>query len=718
MVKYGIEIFGRVKPGKGRIGDYDCDEGDDGYSYVSFNIPKDLARDFINNKKEIYKFRFNKAFDRDTKQDDIFEHVARGVIDNVLSGYNGTIFAYGQTGSGKTFTITGGAERYADRGIIPRTLSYMFECFEKNPEYVYTSHVSYLEVYNENGYDLLDPKHEAAKLEDLPKIALMEDNDGNIHLKNLSLHQANNEEEALNWLFLGDTNRMIAETPMNQASTRSHCIFTIHISSREPGSATLRRAKLHLVDLAGSERIHKTGVDGTILTEAKYINLSLHYLEQVIVALSEKSRTHIPYRNSMLTSVLRDSLGGNCRTTMIATLSVDRKNIDESISTCRFAQRVAMIKNDAVLNEEIDPKLMIIKLKQEIQQLKDELSMSSGMEYKGELTEEEIERLKYMIKTYIEDKDPESSLLVGADMRKINLSFKLFKGHVLDRKPSNSPDTARSNGSLQRDNSYLSDQNEATKLKELIHQRDNEISILYRHIEERLDFQGSFVCGNESSNVGEFQSIENFEDLKDTSQCHPTGPLMSCCVSCKTLISYQDYIKVDVKQSGSYHEAETESLYLGGESGSWFIQQLDLKSLKTLAKLKLEMENYTVKELRDLYRKSRVAILANFTNNRHVHEEIMREIEACAVVKAGEKRRQNLETRRASSLAKYNEILKEFHHAHERLIDITQMKLEAEELHTCLMERLQKAKLTHDNIVAQHSREFKPRQQRERKNSM
>lgn len=490
MVKYGIEIFSRVKPGKGRLGDCDCEDGEDGYSYVSFHVPKDLARDFINNKKEMYKFRFNKAFDRHTKQDDIFEHVARGVIDNVLSGFNGTIFAYGQTGSGKTFTITGGAERYADRGIIPRTLSYMFECFEKNPEYVYTSHVSYLEVYNDNGYDLLDPKHEASKLEDLPKIGLMEDSDGNIHLKNLSLHQANNEEEALNWLFLGDTNRMIAETPMNQASTRSHCIFTIHVSAREPGSATLRRAKLHLVDLAGSERIHKSGVDGTILIEAKYINLSLHYLEQVIVALSEKSRTHIPYRNSLLTSVLRDSLGGNCRTTMIATLSIDRKNIDESISTCRFAQRVAMIKNDAILNEEIDPKLMIIKLKQEIQQLKDELALSTGMEYKGELTEEDIERLKHMIKTYIEDKDPEASLSVGADMRKINVSFKLFKGHVLDRKPSKSPDTARSNYSSQ-DSSYLSDQNETKKLKELIQQRDNEINILVGMLKrERERMQG------------------------------------------------------------------------------------------------------------------------------------------------------------------------------------------------------------------------------------
>ncbi|KAI2542210.1 kinesin family member 6, partial [Homo sapiens] len=146
-------------------------------------------------------------------------------------------------------------------------------------------------------------------------------------------------------------------TPMNQASTRSHCIFTIHLSSKEPGSATVRHAKLHLVDLAGSERVAKTGVGGHLLTEAKYINLSLHYLEQVIIALSEKHRSHIPYRNSMMTSVLRDSLGGNCMTTMIATLSLEKRNLDESISTCRFAQRVALIKNEAVLNEEINPRL-------------------------------------------------------------------------------------------------------------------------------------------------------------------------------------------------------------------------------------------------------------------------------------------------------------------------------------------------------------------------
>ena len=139
---------------------------------------------------------------------------------------------------------------------------------------------------------------------------------------------------------------------MNMASTRSHCIFTLHISSREAGcnlcnflyfsliyncaigSDVIRKSKLHLVDLAGSERVGKSGVRGSQLTEAKYINLSLHYLEQVIISLSEK-KGHIPYRNSLMTSVLRDSLGGNCMTSMVATCSVEIRNIDESITTCR-----------------------------------------------------------------------------------------------------------------------------------------------------------------------------------------------------------------------------------------------------------------------------------------------------------------------------------------------------------------------------------------------
>ncbi|KAJ8045198.1 Kinesin-like protein KIF6 [Holothuria leucospilota] len=538
MVKQGIKIFCRIKPTRSKTGLYDIEEDEDGSSRLSFVVPKDLAAGFINNKKEEYTFLFEKSFDQKVKQDEIFEYVAKDVIDSVLSGYNGTIFAYGQTGSGKTFTITGGAERYTDRGIIPRTLSYIFEQQAKNPEYVSTTHISYLEIYNDYGYDLLDPKHEATKLEDLPKVSLMEDSDGNIHLKNLSIHPASNEEEALNLLFLGDTNRMIAETPMNQASTRSHCIFTIHVSRRQAGSATICRAKLHLVDLAGSERIGKTGVGGTLLTEAKYINLSLHFLEQVIVALSEKTRQHIPYRNSMMTSVLRDSLGGNCMTSMIATCSIEKKNIDESISTCRFAQRVALIKNDALLNEEVDPKVMIARLKGEIQELKNQLTLTSGEVSTEALSAEDLERLKEDIQRYIEDPDPEALLHVGADMRKINEGFRIFKRLCKGVSPSQmslQPKSITQHHSKNvpveehsgEPDSYLSTHaslprdEEIKKLQGLVLQRDTEINILVNMLKKEKK-RAQDAMGQMQNGASVHRKLHSRSRLQSRSPEHPS----------------------------------------------------------------------------------------------------------------------------------------------------------------------------------------------------
>ncbi|XP_040203793.1 kinesin-like protein KIF6 [Rana temporaria] len=480
MVREAIRIYCRLRPNSRRhtSGIYSINHEESGGSSLEITVPRDLADGFVNNKRENYRFRFQETFDQDERQEAVFDCIAKPVAESVLTGYNGTIFAYGQTGSGKTFTITGGAERYGDRGIIPRTLSYIFEEFQKDSSKVYTLHISYLEIYNECGYDLLDPRHEASKLEDLPKVSIMEDPDQNIHLKNLSLHQANTEEEALNLLFLGDTNRMIAETPMNQASTRSHCIFTMHLSSKEPGSATVRRSKLHLVDLAGSERVAKTGVGGQLLTEAKYINLSLHYLEQVIISLAERNRSHIPYRNSMMTSVLRDSLGGNCMTTMIATLSMEKRNIDESISTCRFAQRVALIKNEALLNEEIDPQLMIVRLKKEIRVLKDELALVTGEPRTDDLTPEETQRLDEQIHNFLDDGDPESALDIGADMRKIHYGFTVLKRLFRDRKPSETVGISSPETTTERPGSSSVRPEEMKKLRDLLQQRDNEINIL------------------------------------------------------------------------------------------------------------------------------------------------------------------------------------------------------------------------------------------------
>ncbi|XP_066034533.1 kinesin-like protein KIF6 isoform X3 [Chamaea fasciata] len=555
MVKETIRVFARVKPlgRRQQAGSYSVDN-EEPLSSLEIIVPRDLADGFINNKRESYKFKFQKIFDQEAKQDVIFDSIAKPVAECVLAGYNGTIFAYGQTGSGKTFTITGGAERYSDRGIIPRTLSYIFDQLQKDSSKVYTTHVSYLEIYNECGYDLLDPRHEASRMEDLPKVTIMEDSDQNIHLKNLSLQQATNEEEALNLLFLGDTNRMIAETPMNQASSRSHCIFTIHISSKEPGSATIRRSKLHLVDLAGSERVAKTGIGGHLLTEAKYINLSLHYLEQVIIALAEKNRSHIPYRNSMMTSVLRDSLGGNCMTTMISTLAMDKGNIDESISTCRFAQRVALIKNEAVLNEEIDPRLMIVQLRKEIQNLKDELVLVTGKQRTSELSQEELLQLDELIDTFLKDNDPDSSLDVGADMRKIKYCFVHMKQII------NHPMTSGQKLLSQDISEEKNSNDELEKLKGLLQQRDNEINILVTMLKKEkkkardalsqlkaTSAASAVLEQSHSMSLEESQSPSrcfSLKEAKDFSSSIPRLPLLSRTTGGKMSLGCQEAFEV------------------------------------------------------------------------------------------------------------------------------------------------------------------------------
>ena len=389
--------------------------------------------------------------------------------------------------------MTGGPESYGARGIIPRVLSQLFAGFAEDPTTNYTVSISYLEIYNETGYDLLNPVRESSALEDLPRVLLQESETGAVLLKNLSGHPANSEEEALNLLFLGDTTRMIAETPMNEASSRSHCIFTVTVTGAAHGSDLVRHSKLHLVDLAGSERVGKTNAAGQILKEAKHINLSLHYLEQVIVALHErasKGRSHIPYRNSMMTSVLRDSLGGNCMTTMIATLNMDTSCLMESISTCRFASRVAQITNTVRINEELNPDIIIKRLRTQVQHLKEELALATGRDAdRGPITESERARVAAAVKAYIQDPSPDASLPF-VEMVLIRHAYAVFK----DIASSSSPSASASSALLQshktgvENTSPPSDpQLEAKyrKLRALLKQRDAEIEILMGMVEKQ-----------------------------------------------------------------------------------------------------------------------------------------------------------------------------------------------------------------------------------------
>ena len=227
----------------------------------------------------------------------------------------------------------------------------------------------------------MDENHASKNLSDLPKVQIQEGDNEQFVLRNLSVHRAENEEDALNLLFIGDTNRVVSETPKNDASTRSHCIFIIQIESQKLGEDVKTVSKLHLVDLSGSERPSTTGIDGKTLTEACHINGSLMVLSQVIRALNKKaqnSNEYVPFRYSMMTMVLRDSLGGNCRTKMIATVTAERDDLHESLSTCRFARSVSLIQNKMVRNEKVEPGVIISRLKKEVAELKAELAIAKG----------------------------------------------------------------------------------------------------------------------------------------------------------------------------------------------------------------------------------------------------------------------------------------------------------------------------------------------------
>ncbi|ELU16438.1 hypothetical protein CAPTEDRAFT_138763 [Capitella teleta] len=329
-----------------------------------------------------HTFAFSHVFDHTVQQEDIFDKAAKGIVQGFLDGFNGTIFAYGQTGSGKTHTVDGSAHRFGDRGLTPRAISMIYQDLEKrsSAQLEFLVHVSHMEIYQESGYDLLTRARSChLTVTPFPKVTVTEGGHGECVFRNLSLHQAASEEVAQALLFHGQANRKVAETSMNAQSSRSHSVFSIQLTTKSKTNNTIVRSKLHLVDLAGSERVAKTGTQGRHLVEAKYINLSLHHLEGVIIALhtegsNSTTSKHVPYRNSLLTMVLRDSIGGNCHTAMIATISMEAENLAETLSTCRFAQRVACITNVVRKNEEINDKVTIQRLRHRISELEAEVS--------------------------------------------------------------------------------------------------------------------------------------------------------------------------------------------------------------------------------------------------------------------------------------------------------------------------------------------------------
>ena len=351
---------------------------------INITIPRNEAKGIINNQKENWSFQFDKIL-HNVAQEEVFEYV-KSVISSSTNGFNGTVFAYGPTGSGKTFTISGSSSNFNYRGIIPRSITRLFQELGGKIDYESKVSISYLEIYNEIIFDLLSP---LPPNEQKGEINFQEDAKGNVVVKGLSKHTVANEEEAFNLLFEGESNRTVSEHQLNKGSTRSHCIFTISIEmkSKVESSEKVLTSKLNFVDLAGSERVKETGSSGIALKEAAYINKSLSFLEQVVVALTDKTKRkeYVPYRQSKLTHILKDAIGGNCKTIMIATIWPEEQFLLDTLSTLNFAKRMKNVVNDLSVNIMLDKNAYVKKLSKEIKELKKELLMHNTLANRGKI---------------------------------------------------------------------------------------------------------------------------------------------------------------------------------------------------------------------------------------------------------------------------------------------------------------------------------------------
>ncbi|XP_030298726.1 kinesin-like protein KIF11 [Sparus aurata] len=334
----------------------------------------------MNDKASRKTYTFDMVFGPAAKQIEVYRNVVCPILDEVIMGYNCTVFAYGQTGTGKTFTMEG--ERSPNEqftweedplaGIIPRTLHQIFEKLSENGT-EFSVKVSLLEIYNEELFDLLSPTEDVNE-----RLQLFDDprNKRGVVVKGLEEVTVHNKDEVYQILERGSAKRRTASTLMNAYSSRSHSVFSVTIHMKEitlDGEELVKIGKLNLVDLAGSENIGRSGAVDKRAREAGNINQSLLTLGRVITALVEK-RPHVPYRESKLTRILQDSLGGRTKTSIIATVSPSSSNLEETLSTLEYASRAKNIMNKPEVNQKLTKRTLIKEYTEEIERLKRDLA--------------------------------------------------------------------------------------------------------------------------------------------------------------------------------------------------------------------------------------------------------------------------------------------------------------------------------------------------------
>ncbi|KAK7749001.1 Kinesin heavy chain [Cytospora paraplurivora] len=336
----GIKVVARFRP-QNRV---ELESG--GQPIVKFEGDDSVT---IDSKEAQGSFTFDRVFNMQCRQQDIFDYSIRSTVDDILNGYNGTVFAYGQTGAGKSYTMMGSSiDDDENQGVIPRIVKQIFASIMSSPSTIeYTVRVSYMEIYMERIRDLMAPQND--------NLPVHEEKNRGVYVKGLLEIYVSSVQEVFEVMRRGGNARAVAATNMNQESSRSHSIFVITVTQKNVETGSAKSGQLFLVDLAGSEKIGKTGASGQTLEEAKKINKSLSALGMVINALTDGKSSHVPYRDSKLTRILQESLGGNSRTTLIINCSPSSYNDIETLGTLRFGMRAKSIKNKAKVNAELSP---------------------------------------------------------------------------------------------------------------------------------------------------------------------------------------------------------------------------------------------------------------------------------------------------------------------------------------------------------------------------
>ncbi|NXO43838.1 KI18A protein, partial [Locustella ochotensis] len=379
-----------------------------------FNRKRVTHRDINKRQRKDLKFMFDAIFDDSSSQLEVFEHTTKNLIDGFLNGYNCTVLAYGATGAGKTHTMLGSPE---DPGVMYLTMMTLYKRMDQIKEdKTCDVAVSYLEVYNEQIRDLLVNSG---------PLAVREDGQQGVVVQGLTLHQPKSAEEILQMLDYGNKNRTQHPTDVNASSSRSHAVFQIYLRQQDKTASinqNIRIAKMSLIDLAGSERANATSAKGARFVEGTNINRSLLALGNVINALADpKSKKHIPYRNSKLTRLLKDSLGGNCRTIMIAAISPSSLFYDDTYNTLKYANRAKDIKsslksNVVSLDSHIsqyakicnEQKKEIIMLKEKLREYEEKQASIPENHNTAELSNNqrvEIERYKEILKNVFANRE-------------------------------------------------------------------------------------------------------------------------------------------------------------------------------------------------------------------------------------------------------------------------------------------------------------------------